>query len=157
MDTVEATNPTIERWLIRFDDRMRQHVDFCRQYEAAFNHGAPGHLDFQTISRLATCLEEATGLIESVEHALQTNTGAARELLAAYAHDEAWSGWMRYVFDKSTFNADGSVTIPTWAVERWGRQIATPYRELPEDEKESDRKEADRMLTIVREVIRAER
>lgn len=71
-----------------------------------------------------------------------------REELAEYAHD-AWSGWMRYLFEKSTKNDDGTVTIPSWAVERWTRQMNTPYDELPEEEKESDRAEADRMLEIV--------
>lgn len=71
-----------------------------------------------------------------------------REQLADYAH-EAWSGWMRYLFTKSTRNADGTVTIPAWAVERWERQVATPYAQLPDGEKASDRTEADRMLAIV--------
>ena len=71
-----------------------------------------------------------------------------REQLADYAHD-AWSGWMKYLFSKCHVNQDGSVTVPAWAVERWTRQMNTPYAELPEGEKESDRKEADRMLRIV--------
>jgi hypothetical protein len=73
-----------------------------------------------------------------------------REKLAAYAH-KAWAGWMDYLFEKSTLNPDGTVTIPAWAVERWKRQAKTPYAELPENEKESDRKEADFMLAIIHE------
>lgn len=81
-----------------------------------------------------------------------------REELAAYAH-EAWSGWMEYLFSKCdiaqsgpAFEADapdGRLIIPAWAVERWTRQMNTPYADLPESEKESDRKEADRMLAIM--------
>jgi len=71
-----------------------------------------------------------------------------REALAAYAH-EAWAGWMRYMFSKAEPNADGSWTMPAWAVERWQRQMRTPYAELPESEKASDRKEADEMLSIM--------
>ena len=71
-----------------------------------------------------------------------------REKLAAYAH-KAWSGWMNYLFEKSTFNSDGTVTIPAWAVDRWKRQAKIPYVELPENEKESDRTEADFMLQII--------
>lgn len=71
-----------------------------------------------------------------------------REPLAAYAH-EAWSGWMRYLFEKSTRNADGTVTIPAWAVERWERQVATPYSLLSAQEQDSDRAEADRILGII--------
>jgi hypothetical protein len=69
------------------------------------------------------------------------------EELADYAHS-AWSGWMDYLFGKSKFNADGSVTIPTELVERWERQVATPYAWLSEPEKESDRIEAVKMLQI---------
>jgi hypothetical protein len=71
-----------------------------------------------------------------------------REQLADYAH-EAWSGWMRYLFEKSQANPDGTVTIPAWAVERWAQQMNTPYGSLPENEKESDRAEADKMLAIM--------
>jgi hypothetical protein len=71
-----------------------------------------------------------------------------RELLADYAHD-AWSGWMRYLFSKCKWHAVMGVIIPANLVSRWERQIATPYRDLPEKEKNSDRKEADRMLAIV--------
>ncbi len=80
-----------------------------------------------------------------------------REALAAYAHD-AWSGWMRYLFSKCDNAPAGLVelggtvpqVIPAWAVERWTRQLTTRYDGLPEDEKVSDRKEADKMLSILR-------
>ncbi len=71
-----------------------------------------------------------------------------RETLAAYAH-EAWSGWMRYLFEKSTRKPDGTVVLPSWAVERWERQVQTKYTDLPEPEKESDRDEADKMIAII--------
>lgn len=63
------------------------------------------------------------------------------EKMADVAH-ESWAGWTKYVFSKSTKNDDGTVTIPADQVERWERQIATPYAELSEEEKESDRVEA---------------
>lgn len=71
---------------------------------------------------------------------------AIREEMALLAHDQ-WSGWMRYLFGKSHFNDDGTVTIPLWAVERWQRQMNTDYANLSETEKDSDRQEADRMIT----------
>lgn len=71
-----------------------------------------------------------------------------REQLAAYAH-EAWSGWMGYLFSKCLKETDGSMMIPAWAVERWERQSTTAYSDLPEDEKASDRKEAERMIGIM--------
>ena len=70
------------------------------------------------------------------------------EDLAALAHEQ-WSGWMEYLFEKSTDNPDGTVTIPAWAVERWKRQVATPYDQLSEQEQESDRNEARRVIEIL--------
>jgi hypothetical protein len=73
-----------------------------------------------------------------------------REALAAYAH-EAWSGWMKYMFGKSSRGrTSGHVVIPADLVARWERQMTTPYADLPESEKESDRVEADKMLAIIR-------
>ena len=69
-----------------------------------------------------------------------------REELAAYAH-EAWAGWMKHLFSKCRIEK-GERVIPEWAVDRWMRQMSTDYADLPEKEKESDRKEADRMLKI---------
>lgn len=71
-----------------------------------------------------------------------------REKLAAEAH-AAWSGWMAYLFSHATSNDDGTVTIPAWAVERWRRQLSTPYHALSPEEQESDRREADRYLAIM--------
>lgn len=75
-----------------------------------------------------------------------------REALAEYAH-EAWSGWMKYQFEKMhAVNHDGentSLVMPSWAVDRWMRQMNTPYADLPEEEKANDREEADKMLAIL--------
>lgn len=61
------------------------------------------------------------------------------EKLAEYTHD-AWSGWMRYLFRN-------------WNdihIKNWKRQMSTPYKELSEKEKDSDRKEADKILNIIK-------
>jgi len=81
-----------------------------------------------------------------------------REKLADYAH-EAWSGWMKHLFNKSKimysrdYQSDalnpGGVLIPDALVKRWQRQMTTPYSELSEEEKDSDRKEADKILAIL--------
>lgn len=76
------------------------------------------------------------------------NREAAIEALATHAH-EAWSGWMRYMFKKGRQNLDGSFTIPADLVNRWKRQITTPYRDLPASEQISDQAEAQTMLGIV--------
>lgn len=77
-----------------------------------------------------------------------------REGLAEYAH-EAWSGWMKYLFSKcerDVLVTDSGLVmrciIPKWAVDRWQRQMTTSYADLPNDEKESDRLEADRMIEV---------
>jgi len=78
------------------------------------------------------------------------------EKLAKQAHD-SWSGWMKYLFHKSTKNLDGSVTIPKWAIDRWERQINTPYRNLPIAEKLSDIKEAKEYMSIIyAEIIKSD-
>jgi hypothetical protein len=64
---------------------------------------------------------------------------------ATIAHDQ-WSGWMKHLFSKCTLRDDGTAVIPKWAVDRWTRQMNTPYDQLPEEEKESDRKEARRYI-----------
>ena len=74
-----------------------------------------------------------------------------REALARYSHDDAWSGWMRYMFSKGIFNDDGTWTMPATFVERWQRQMETPYDQLTEQEKQSDRAEADKMLAVLQQ------
>jgi len=71
----------------------------------------------------------------------------ANEELAEYAHN-AWSEWMKYLFLKCSQNEDGSVTIPSSAVERWKRLMNTKYIDLPENEKENDRTEALKIQEI---------
>ena len=77
-----------------------------------------------------------------------------REMLANYSHD-AWSQWMKYLFKNGTFNDDGTFTIPGWATHRWSVQSATPYKNLTEKEKDSDRKEADMMIEIFNNAVLA--
>lgn len=78
-----------------------------------------------------------------------TDQDILREQLAALAHEQ-WCGWMRYMFERSSERIDGTVIIPRGLVERWTRQMETAYADLPEDEKESDRTEADKVLALLR-------
>lgn len=82
-----------------------------------------------------------------------------REALAEYAH-VAWSGWMKYMFEKGKFeyrHKDGGGLIavetvyvmPAWAVERWARQMNTEFSALPAEEQKSDYEEADKILSIL--------
>lgn len=60
------------------------------------------------------------------------------EALAALQHD-IWASWMKWQFSCGMDNADGSWTMPAFKVERWKRQMNTPYAELSEREKDGDR------------------
>ncbi len=64
------------------------------------------------------------------------------ERLAALEHDR-WSGWMKWMF--ANWTPDNLI--------RWFRQMTTPYSNLPEYEKESDRKEVRRTLQILGIVV----
>lgn len=70
------------------------------------------------------------------------------EELAAYAH-ASWSGWMSYLFSKSEHSVNGQIIIPPDLAKRWRRQASTPYHKLPEDEKESDRDEARKVIKVI--------
>jgi len=79
------------------------------------------------------------------------------ERLADYAH-MAWSGWMKYLLSKCKPEerdgeidayATGALIIPKEFVERWTRQMNTPYRDLPDKEQESDRAEASKMIRLM--------
>ena len=76
-----------------------------------------------------------------------------REELSRIQHD-IWTHWMSYLFSVSIHNDNGTYTIPADQVARWNRQIVTPYNELPEMEKDGDREQADKILTILSEIER---
>ncbi|KKL95787.1 hypothetical protein LCGC14_1851070 [marine sediment metagenome] len=71
-----------------------------------------------------------------------------REQLADQEH-ERWSRWMRYLFTLCLPGRNGDLIIPVQSVKHWQGQIDTPYAELSEKEKDSDRKEADNTLQLV--------
>jgi hypothetical protein len=93
------------------------------------------------------------------ESTMTPNKGSEdlRERLADLCHEQ-WSGWMEYLFSKCPeYKAgniqayDGALIIPKWAVDRWQRQLDTPYDKLSKEEQDSDRKEADRFLSLLTE------
>jgi hypothetical protein len=71
-----------------------------------------------------------------------------REKLADAEH-ASWARWMAYLFSKCQRQADGSYIIPLEYVSHWQREVATPYAELSEREKESDRGEVDLILPTI--------
>lgn len=74
-----------------------------------------------------------------------------QELIEALAdkEHESWSHWMDYLFSKCEYTSLGSATIPSGLVERWKRQVNTPYAELTEQEKQSDRDEVAKILPFI--------
>jgi hypothetical protein len=60
------------------------------------------------------------------------------EILAEIQH-EIWSRWMKYQFILCRERENGDLVIPAEKVERWMRQLQTPYNQLSEPEKQSDR------------------
>ncbi len=69
-------------------------------------------------------------------------TNDLRERLAALCHEQ-WSGWMDWMLPRIS----GPERMEWLA--RWYRQKGTPYELLSDEEKASDRKEADRILAVV--------
>ena len=70
------------------------------------------------------------------------------ERVADLCHEQ-WSGWMKYMFSKAALNDDGSWTMPVEFVQRWQRQMNTPYSELSKPEQDSDRNEAQKFLKLI--------
>ena len=70
------------------------------------------------------------------------------EDLASIEH-ERWAHWQKYVHGKGVRQPDGSLLLPAELVGRWEAQIATPYSELSESEKQSDRDQVHRYLPRV--------
>jgi hypothetical protein len=76
-----------------------------------------------------------------------------KDEIADLCHQQ-WSLWMEHLFDKTFKDLDGlydkengNLIIPKRFVERWKRQMNTPYSELSEEEKESDRREAEKFIS----------
>jgi len=96
-----------------------------------------------------------------------TNTDALIEQLAAIEH-ERWADWQKYMHSKGGLVGEvgtystGDLILPSVLVEQWERQIATPYAELSEKEKDSDREQVDRYwplieaLTVERDALQKE-
>jgi hypothetical protein len=57
----------------------------------------------------------------------------------ADAQHEIWSHWMKYLFTKGWDQPDGTFKISRREVERWRRQMETPYSELSDSEQISDK------------------
>jgi hypothetical protein len=74
------------------------------------------------------------------------------ELLADKEHN-SWARWTNYLFNRCDLERGKDsfrYVIPRELVERWKRQIDTPYADLSEQEKQSDRDEVEHILPIIK-------
>ena len=65
-----------------------------------------------------------------------------KEKLASIEH-QRWSDWQSYLHSTCRLGEGGDLVIPQGLVWHWEKQIKTPYSELSEQEKDSDRKEVE--------------
>lgn len=73
------------------------------------------------------------------------------ELVEQLADKEhaSWARWMDYLFSRCEQHDDGSLTICAEDVAHWQMEIDTPYADLPERIKQSDRDEVERIVPII--------
>jgi predicted nuclease with TOPRIM domain len=97
--------------------------------------------------------QDATCELATIKWRLED--GKLREKLADYAH-EAWSEWLTSLLDRSKSvmipgageEVEAGIFIPQEFVTRLIKQIETVYKNLPEVEKKSCLKEADRIMSV---------
>lgn len=67
----------------------------------------------------------------------------------ADAEHASWARWMAYLFTKCDAQPDGALLIPAGYVQALRRQIATPYADLTEQERQYDRDEVAHILPLI--------
>lgn len=74
------------------------------------------------------------------------------EKIADFMHDQ-WSHWEKYKWSLKTDYSDNNNEITIYwkslDYERWRRQMNTPYSELSEKEKDSDREWARKLIELL--------
>lgn len=97
----------------------------------------------------------AIGILTDADATLRMRMRERREALADHVH-MVWARWMAWQGEHAglialTTDAEGGAGL-AWgheAIAQWYRQAKTPYAELPEPEKNSDRAIADEYLAIL--------
>lgn len=91
----------------------------------------------------------------SVKETIEKSDEEFVEAGAALEH-ERWARWQEYMFSKFEYREEkqGEKTIafyilPADSWEHWNREIDTDYADLPEAQKESDRKETREYLHLL--------
>lgn len=70
------------------------------------------------------------------------------EIVAAECHKQ-WSGWTEHLLSKHNELPSGNLVLGAEWKHRWMKQVNTPYAELSGDEKDSDRREARKILAAL--------
>jgi hypothetical protein len=81
-------------------------------------------------------------------HRIRSALNDLLEDLSEMEH-QRWSHWQRYLHDQCDTLPDGSLVIPAYLAERWQSQMTTPYFELTDREKESDREQVRKYLEVI--------
>jgi hypothetical protein len=78
------------------------------------------------------------------------------ELIEQLADKEhaGWAHWMEYLFSKCNRNEKGELVIPEPLIWHWQWQIDTPYADLSEKERQSDRDEVAKIMPIIEEHLK---
>lgn len=74
------------------------------------------------------------------------------EELAAIEH-RRWAHWQQYLHEQCERLSDGRLAIPRALAERWEIQIHTPYEQLSEKEKQSDRDQVQKSLLVLEKYL----
>ena len=71
----------------------------------------------------------------------------------AYIEHDRWAHWQRYMHGKAHKLPNGALVISPELVAQWERQLLTPYDQLSEKEKESDREQVRKYLPVIAEAL----
>ena len=96
-------------------------------------------------------LDEIRQLEKDAELGALISSDKGREILADVSH-EIWASWMKWQLEICDKYQDGAL-IPAGLVERWTRQINTPYKELIVQEQNSDREQADKIINALTKAL----
>lgn len=72
--------------------------------------------------------------------------------MATISH-EIWAHWQTYLHSQCEKMPDGSLKIPKELVEQWNKQIKLEYRQLTQNEKNSDIEQAIKYKEIFLKII----
>lgn len=70
------------------------------------------------------------------------------EKLASIEH-ERWGDWMKYMFSKELVPIEGDTVMPKDNCDRWRKQMITDYKDLSEQEKDSNREQVMRYWHLI--------